>query len=82
MLLVLLSPDIQKRPDHSHRSIADFSKIETSRDNTYLLSNFCDEYQFISVTQSCSTTCDPTDRSIPGFPVYHQLPELAQMHVH
>ena len=25
--------------------------------------------------------CDPTDYSMPGFPVHHQLPELAQSHV-
>ena len=26
--------------------------------------------------------CDPMDYSTPGFPVHHQLPELAQSHVH
>ena len=30
----------------------------------------------------CPTLCDPTDCSTPGFPVHHQLPELAQTHVH
>ena len=34
-----------------------------------------------SVAQSCLTLCDPVDCSTPGFPV-HQLPELAQTHVH
>ena len=38
--------------------------------------------QFNSVTQSCPTLCDPMDCSTPGFPVHHQLPELAQTHVH
>ena len=38
--------------------------------------------QFSSVTQSCSTLCDPMDCSTPGFPVHHQLRELAQTHVH
>ena len=38
--------------------------------------------QFSSVTQSCPTLCDPTDCSTPGFPVYYQLLELAQTHVH
>ena len=38
--------------------------------------------QFNSVAQSCPTLCDPMDCSTPGFPVYHQLPELAQTHVH
>ena len=35
-----------------------------------------------SVAQLCLTLCDPTDCSTPGFPVHHQLPELAQTHVH
>ena len=35
-----------------------------------------------SVTQSCPTLCDPMNYSIPGSPVHHQLPELAQTHVH
>ena len=38
--------------------------------------------QFSSVTQSCLTFCDPMDCSTPGFPVHHQLLELAQTHVH
>ena len=37
--------------------------------------------QFSSVAQSCLTLCDTMDCSMPGFPV-HQLPELAQTHVH
>ena len=37
---------------------------------------------FSSVTQSCLTLCDPMDCSTPGFPIHHQLPELAQTHVH
>ena len=35
-----------------------------------------------SVAQSCSTLCDLMDCSTSGFPVHHQLPELAQTHVH
>ena len=38
-------------------------------------------YQFSSVAQSCSTLCDAMDCSTPGFPIHHQLPELAQTHV-
>ena len=38
--------------------------------------------QFSSVTQSCPTICDPMNRSTPGLPVYHQLPEFTQTHVH
>ena len=29
-----------------------------------------------------SDVCNPMDCSTPGFPVHHQLPELAQTHVH
>ena len=38
--------------------------------------------QFSSVTQSCPTLCDPMNRSTPGLPVHHQLPEFTQLHVH
>ena len=38
--------------------------------------------QFSSVTQLCLTLCNPMDCSTPGFPLHHQLPELAQTHVH
>ena len=36
--------------------------------------------QFSSVTQSCPTLCDPMNRSAPGLPVHHQLPEFTQTH--
>ena len=39
-------------------------------------------FQFNSVPQSCPTLCDPVDCSMPGFPVHHQLLELAQAHVY
>ena len=38
--------------------------------------------QFSSVAQLCPTLCDPMNRSTPGLPVLHQLPEFAQTHVH
>ena len=37
---------------------------------------------FSSVAQSCPTLCNPMDCSVPGFPVHHQLLEIAQTHVH
>ena len=37
---------------------------------------------FSSVAQSCPTLCDPMNRSTPGLPVHHQLPESTQTHVH
>ena len=38
--------------------------------------------QFSSVAQSCPTLCDPVNRSTPGLPAHHQLPEFTQTHVH
>ena len=38
--------------------------------------------QFSSVAQLCLTLCDPMNRSIPGLPVHHQLPEFTQTRVH
>ena len=38
--------------------------------------------QFISVVQSYLTLCDPMNRSTPGLPVHHQLPEFTQTHIH
>ena len=38
--------------------------------------------QFSSVAQSCLTLCDPVNRSTPGLPVHHQLPEFTQTHIH
>ena len=35
-----------------------------------------------SVIQSCPTFCYPMNRSTPGLPVHHQLPEFTQTHVH
>ena len=39
-------------------------------------------HQFSSFAQSCLTLCDPMNRSTPGLPVHHQLPEFTQTHVH
>ena len=35
-------------------------------------------HQFTSVAQSCPTLCNPVNRSMPGLPVHHQLPESTQ----
>ena len=37
---------------------------------------------FSSVAQSCPTLRNPVACSTPGFPVHHQILELAQTHVH
>ena len=35
-----------------------------------------------SVTQSCPTLWDSMNRSTPGLPVHHHLPEFTQTHIH
>ena len=44
-------------------------------------SNFS-SVQFSSVAQWGPTLCDPMNRSMPGLPVHHQLPEFTQTHAH
>ena len=56
------------------------TKNSTSRGKKLTIS--LGSVQFISVAQSCLTPCDPTNHSMPGLPVHHQLPEFTQTHVH
>ena len=48
----------------------------------YCTVNYIQSVQFSSVAQSCPILCDPMNRSTPGLPVHHQLPESTQTHVH
>ena len=43
---------------------------------------FCLMYYAFSSVQLCPTLCNPMNRSTPGLPVHHQLPESTQTHVH
>ena len=54
--------------------------VESKEELTSLLMKV--KVQLSSVSQSCPTLCHLMDCSTPGFPVHHQLPELAQTHVH
>ena len=38
--------------------------------------------KFSSIAQSRPTLFDPMNHSTPGLPVYHQLPEFTQTHIH
>ena len=62
---------------HGQRSPRGCKESDMTEQLTHIL-----VYQFSSVAQSCPTLCDPMDCSTPGFPVHHQLLELAQTHVH
>ena len=53
---------------------------EFNSDDQYIY--YCGSDQIRSVIQSCPTLCDPMNRSTPGLPVRHQLPEFTQTHVH
>ena len=48
----------------------------------YIVISIFSLVQFSSVAQSCPTLCDPMNRSTPGLPVHHQLPEFIQTNVH
>ena len=42
----------------------------------------CIHQQYFQSAQLCPTLCSPMNRSMPGLPVHHQLPEITQTHVH
>ena len=61
------------------------SNIQTKK--VYTGENYTDilkpsQFSSIQSTQSCLTLCDPVECSTPGLAVHHQLPELAQTHIH
>ena len=63
----------------------DYLSLIPSQQSNFSIPNFLSvkqSVQFSLVAQSCLTVCDPVDCSTPGFPVHHQLLELAQNHVH
>ena len=57
-----------------HLILRPYSCVTSSSNNFF--------YQFSSVAQSCPTLCDLMNRSTPGLPVHHHLPEFTQTHVH
>ena len=65
-------------------SLGETHYIFKARQVAQLCPTLCDpmDYQFSSVAQSCRTLCYPMNRSTPGLPVHHQLPEFTQTHVH
>ena len=61
-----------------------FLELDSSKDEYFYtfslpVESFLHTGQFSSVVQSCPPLCNPMDCSTPGFPVHHQLPELAQI---
>ena len=66
-------PGLGRSPGKGNSYLLQYSGLENSMD--YIV-------QFSSVTQSCPTLWDPLYCSMLGFPVHHQLSELAQTHVY
>ena len=50
--------------------------------HSIMLINKSNDFQFGSVTQSCTTLCNTMNSNTPGLTVHHQLPESTQTHVH
>jgi len=54
------------------------NNIRYADDNTLMAGSD----QIRSIAQSCPTLWDPMNRSTPGLPVHHQLPEFTETRVH
>ena len=54
--------------------------MPTSNNTTFKCIEVSHDDKFSSVAQLCPTLCNTMDCSMPGLPVHHQLPELAQTH--
>ena len=65
--------------EETDRFIEKFNLLRLTQEEIEIMNN---SIQFSSVSQSCPTLCDPMNRSTPGLPVHHHLPEFTQTHVH
>ena len=84
MEMVLLAQVCAKphTPD-DHRSEEGLLNFNIFKRNLLFPRRLCSpNIMFSSVAQSCPTLCDPMNRSTPGLPVHHQLPEFTETHVH
>ena len=62
------------QPTDWHKQAFDLNRFQRKRKTSSV--------QLSSVAQSCPTPRDPMNRSTPGLPVHHRLPEFTQTHVH
>ena len=51
-------------------------------EDTYTTKQRFSSVQFSSVAELRPALCNPMNRSTPGLPVHHQLPQSTQTHVH
>ena len=84
MRVVFIYPNVKNISGFSH-----LDQVETALvSSTFLCLEFSFLFidllsvQFSSVAQSFLTLCNPMNRSTPGLPIHHQLPEFTQTHVH
>jgi len=75
-----LSSSSQASPSLRLVSFHIVSSLSTSV--IFSATTFTKSDQIRSVAQSRPTLCNPMNRSTPGLPVHHQLPEFTQTHVH
>ena len=75
VLVILIS--MRWTPSDDQRSLLIPKVLKLFNYNSYITAG-----QFSSVAQSCLTLCYPMDGSMRGLPVWHQLPEFTQTHVH
>ena len=70
-----------KRPTSDFSAFVCISTQDTMNSRK-TVGRYLNSVQFSSVTHSCLTLCDTMNRSKPGLPVHHQLPEFTQTRVH
>ena len=72
----------QKCPSWATETLSSHEAVHLQLVGTWPTLFWISSVQFSSVAQSCLTLCDPMNRSTPGLPVHHQLPEFTQTRVH
>ena len=71
----------ESNPGYHMTCIRHASSVTSVRQHSEAICWLCSG-QVSSVAQSCLTLFNPMNRSTPGLPVHHQLPEFTQTHVH
>ena len=73
----------EKMQESINKDLGELKNKHTETNNTITeIKSTLSSVQFSSVAQSCPTLCDPMNRSTPGLPVHHHLPEFTQTHIH
>ena len=71
-----------KLREHGETESSQTGKVWSPRTFSWKWLSILVDNQFSSVAQLCPTLCNPMNRSTPGLPVHHKLPEFTQTHVH